>query len=452
MEELDVSIHSFEEIPGKFILINNVQYEIKEFYDEGGTAFVYPLKNHKSKLILFVMKLYKYLPGSREYADIKQWMEGGQGERNFLREKSKMGPREELYYVKGGGIMRFQKSLTAFNDVEHFDELMTKATEFFKNNRFYEAIILLDQILEQNPHHTLALAKSAWCHSQIGDVKSIQLIEEALQIEPNDSNVYKNYASIALNFGMYDLGIRVLKKALRRYEWDYLNFEYLTELALEYDYIDLSDQLLTEVLEKINGTARFNNFKENFKKELKLSKIRKKKYVVILSKINYEQQNNNWQYALELCDQAMTISKDHVIAEINHVICKYHLGEYDEIAELSARLIYEQPRWLHSTSLIISILSNLKLHNYDVAMDRFDLLDEICPEPFDYPLIPKAVVAAQGNDQNMILTSSGVKEIINYIHVLIEYNEDSHRLKQLERLNEIYTYIEVQLQGNHHKH
>jgi hypothetical protein len=75
---LDLSIHDFDDLPGKRVIINDVPNRIVDLIGAGGEGSVYRIRNERTGVVTLALKVYMFTPASPEYQKIKH-----NGIRNF---------------------------------------------------------------------------------------------------------------------------------------------------------------------------------------------------------------------------------------------------------------------------------------------------------------------------------------------------------------------------------
>src|SRR6188474_1600692 len=147
MNKFDLTSHGIDDTIGSIITINNTSYSIESLLAEGGEKWVYSIKNLKSGINWFVLKIHKFKPDS---AIIQEKL----AKLNSL--SLMLGNAENILlgecYLTGGAMVEIEVSFSKqIPDVE----LIAKA---IKNKNIIERFRIYDKILAGNPYHDWVLA------------------------------------------------------------------------------------------------------------------------------------------------------------------------------------------------------------------------------------------------------------------------------------------------------
>jgi len=117
--------------------------------------------------------------------------------------------QEEALYFKGSLLLHLEHFTDAINNLRKVLELqpnnvnilLTLAEAYEKNNEIENAFIVLNKIIEVDEFNVPALKRLANIYHSNGDsIKAVELIEEALQLEPEDMLLQTMYEKFSINF------------------------------------------------------------------------------------------------------------------------------------------------------------------------------------------------------------------------------------------------------------
>lgn len=335
---LDLNKQNVEEISGKILELAYAQYILLDMLAEGGEKYVYPIKNKRSGLILYLAKIYKCRPGSPEAEEALNSLPW----KIFDLVIPKLVLYTEIYEV-AGAIIELQPYGVDHN-LEFNKRLMDRAGALLGSERWAEAVEVLDDILHQNPSHSMAMLNKAVAIANLGEVWSaIQLVEQAIDVEPNFPDGYHLLSSILLRVVGPKAAIAALKRTLSRYPCDPVTCELLLRIAVDYDVVEVSRETLDEVY-RLGSRPSGEHPREfvHFEKEIEDSARRLKQYSKYLTQALDAQMKASWTVALEFCRRAIDCSKNNQLARINAFACQYHLGLAETIAEELVGMLH---RW-----------------------------------------------------------------------------------------------------------
>jgi tetratricopeptide (TPR) repeat protein len=135
------------------------------------------------------------------------------------------------------------------------ERLWQKATNLVKQNKWYLACDLYDQLLTRNPENISILFQAALCNSQNGNYnKAYLLMGKAYNHNENDPSIISNYAVICSRLSQLEKAEILLEKATLISP---NNVEYLTNLAVIYSQreklnLALEKTKLAITLDKLN--------------------------------------------------------------------------------------------------------------------------------------------------------------------------------------------------------
>ncbi len=107
MEALDLTKHDIDEAAGKSLTLNGVRYVLHELTDQGVEAFVFPIDNQASGLVMFLARIFTFRPGSPEYAERKRTAFNG-----FMLSMVGVPTAHEEQYEIHGRLTKFEWPLT----------------------------------------------------------------------------------------------------------------------------------------------------------------------------------------------------------------------------------------------------------------------------------------------------------------------------------------------------
>ncbi|PMQ01693.1 MAG: hypothetical protein CBR30_04605 [Dictyoglomus sp. NZ13-RE01] len=159
--------------------------------------------------------------------------------------------------------------------LNNVDDILRKADDYKLQGKLFKAISLYEKLLQELTDFEL----SQWIRITLADLyvwvknfeKSIELLNETIALEPDNSLYYYLLAFTYLSAGSYELSKKYFNKAI---ELNPENPEYLRGLAWsEYlaGNLEIAENLLRKVLEMdAENTAAIDNLIEVFIKEGKL--------------------------------------------------------------------------------------------------------------------------------------------------------------------------------------
>ena len=91
---------------------------------------------------------------------------------------------------------------------------MEEIKDLILDNKYIEAIDILEKIIESDPQNISALSDAGFCYSQTGNLgKAQQKLKLASQYNPKDSLIWQNYGYVLFHLGKLTSAINALKKA-----------------------------------------------------------------------------------------------------------------------------------------------------------------------------------------------------------------------------------------------
>lgn len=326
--DIDFDVHSVDEFPGKHLVIGGARYCIQAQIGEGGTKYVFPLKNVQSGLILYVAKIYKHRPGSAEAEEELANLPW----RAFALVPAKLGVYTEAHRVRGAALELQPYGIT--DNAEYCEPLMDRAMALQGSSNWSGASEAYDEVLRQNPHHSMALLNLALAAFNLEQVQhAIECTQRSIEIEPNFPPAYHLVSDILLAVVGPEAALEPLRWTLRRYAADPQTWERLLEIAVQFDLVDVSADALRTVYELGRNPSGQNppDF-ARFESAIVASHRRWQDYSQSLVRAHAAQQRDSWREALAHCEAASRSSRNNSIANLNELICKYHLGAGKAIA------------------------------------------------------------------------------------------------------------------------
>lgn len=432
-ELLDLTRHGLEELEGKTVELNGAAYTIRGFAGEGAEATVHRMRNQRTQLSHFVVKVFRFRPGSAEYERIKT----DRGTSDFWinaalfdeKEPSRLDVLPEEVYEAHGGLVALQQG--GDDDPEYYGTEMKAAVGLLRQGDYQQAADVLDTVLAKNPNHDIALANKASCLAHLGDIfGALTLLARCFELEPNSREPYRFAAHFALSLGRPEMALSYLTSTLDRYAADFTNWRELVEIAADYDltesvsqYIDTGMQLAREA--KIVG---------KLKQDISASQERAQRYAELEAKALDHQHESNWTQALELLDQAIAVSKGNAIAKLNRCVCLYHLGEIAETAKAGGEIFYSLRMSTQWADALLLLVCNAKLEEYATSLAMALYLNHTLEHPADLPRIP--IICTQ----KFLIEEADAGEILSVLTTLRDRNPDERA--ELEELMRKYQELE----------
>jgi hypothetical protein len=328
-EILDLQRHTVDEIPGKTISINAATYEILPRTRTIRGANVYTLRNLRTRLVTFELKVFSCAAGSNEWEQIKR-----RG-REVFREKAVFSTERdpgantfvvEEIYEQNGGLVGLQRAFTTHPGPEYYEQRMTKAATLLNEGRIADAIQEYDRVLALNPNHAAAMGNKGVCLGRAGDVAGgVRLFLQCMELEPNETTPYHNAASFLAGSGRPEAATAILAKGLNRYAGEFATWMFLVELATEYDTLSRVDEIvergMTLIAESKTG--------QRLRQRIEESRTRWQRYCAALDQAIRLQLSKQWDEALQLLAQVSTLSKRNAVAELNCCICLFQKGDLE---------------------------------------------------------------------------------------------------------------------------
>ena len=147
------------------------------------------------------------------------------------------------------------------------------------------------------------------------------------------------------------------------------------------------------------------------------SRARTESYRELLQRANELQMENQWEQALQQCDEAVHASANNFLAHLNSYICRYHLGQGPSLGDEIATLLYSvqgAPVSEHHQPAAFYVCAVLALLCYQATGDSVKakscalLIWPDLQHPIDLPGVPTCVsedYEEEGRDVEPIITA-----------------------------------------------
>jgi tetratricopeptide (TPR) repeat protein len=428
-ELLDLRIHSIEEIPGKRVIFNQIPYVVLDMIGEGGEAWVYAIKNCRTKMIQFVVKVFRFQRGSSEFEDILQNRSLVSFELRAMSATEKEDGTAvadlEVYEVHGG-LLGFQELFGGIPNPDYQTDLMTAANRLAKEDLYEDAIQTYDRVLERNPDHTDALENKATCLARAGKLgEAFAIMTRCMELEPNLRELYRRTAEWQVQAGNPRAALQVLEQTFRRNSIDFLTWRQLSEVAIEHDLVGKVEKLLREVMERYPES----DFMKVIGQHIAESQRRAASLTSLLGAAADAQRKSRWQDAFDLLTRAIDISKNNDLARLNRSVCSYRLGDYTRASDdiwSTAYLFRGSTLW---SAALIGMLSSAKAAQWERSKAFALLISGSVKHPMDLPQVPVTVT------EEFSLESKGVAEITDVVTAIRDSGTcDREQLTEVDAL------------------
>lgn len=446
MEYLDLNKHSVEEIEGKFIIFNDIKYEIQTMMDEGGEAFVFPLLNIESGLVRFVGKLYKCKPESPEYISIKSrsYHIGFHVkiENENIIGKDLMAIHSELYET-GGGLFRFEPH---FGIPNYKQDRYQEIQNLLSGENYYDAQSYIDELLSKNPNHTDALYWLSFIKFRSGEIfHAIDIISKTISIEKNSLEYWHLLSDIYVQINKPLWAVIPLLKTLKRWKWDGRSYARLLAISLEFDLVDICRDSFNDYLEHFKKyPLAFSETANWIVSKYNESIERKKMYDSLLAEAAEFQLKNDFQKAVGILERCKTVSKNNFLAIYNLSFCHFFLKNYIKTIELLSIEISipNSPNSNEDHLILILALSYFELGDKTKSILYFSNIP-IYDSIWDIPLIP--IFDINYNEKRTQITLKSCKSIIDCLSELNNYSQELSLNEHLQNLLNKYISLEENL-------
>jgi tetratricopeptide (TPR) repeat protein len=357
---LDLNSHDPEEYEGKIISYNNCEYVIGQYLSFGVDKIVHKLINRRSKLSLFVIKLWR-IPDPRKIRRLQKSLLTFYGKMEMNKNAFVPG----TIIVEGHkGIFELQQIVKDYDDDHNTMPLMKQADNERKQSHLDNAILLYDQVLKINELHTGALINTAYCYSKLGDTElAYNLVSKALEVEPN-------YLQHHVSFIVYAAELDKIWSAINQFEKMRLQHPYchwLDELAIDLyrssGQPEKAKKLLEEnklyVGKKISSKI-WNKFSVGIDEDLN----NKNSALAIYAQARDNTLYSNWEEAGRLLKQAYSIySKDFYIS-FNYSLALQREGNFKDANSILAS-------WMQKADRIGTLLCTANLAFGEMQQSHF---------------------------------------------------------------------------------
>jgi tetratricopeptide (TPR) repeat protein len=405
---LDLHRDDIAKASGKWVKINGADYVLLDLLADGSKSCVYPIRNCRSGLTRFVAKFLKFQPDSPEYAALSE--NGWQAV--FTTQCMGVSALHVEYYKIPGGLFCLQRSLAMIKDPAGYEPQMNAATTAGNSGRFAEAVNLYQEVLRNNPNHTDAMINSAAFLPKIGAIgQALALLDKAKAIEPNVREVYYQIALILAWLGNPAAALATIDETLRRWKYDYESIQRQVAIAIDFDFVDVVEQRLSEVQAWAGQLGQLAKFQA----ELEICRTRLAEARNLASQGAAARSNNDWGTAITCYSQAAGITKDNALYQLNEFVCRYHLGETVDWKAVGSLIPRSPPPANHGTVLLAALFA-VRGKDWAQAGTFFGMLDQIA-SLWDLPGVPLGFIPA-GRNAWATLEEKSVKPLIELLQML----------------------------------
>lgn len=400
---LDLNTQGLDELQGKIVVINDTPYELGELLGSGGEAFVYKLRNCRTGLSQFALKVHRFLPGAPEFEELKRTRAATMFFLAALSASSPDGfkfPPIEIY-DQNGGLLGLQRLMRGFiledilSDVktprltggnfDEYEEEMIEANKAIQQDNYAGALTICDQVLALNPNHTEAIKSKSLCLFNTRHVaEAVHLMMSAIELEPNDTTTYSATARYFLAIGWPEAALNILTRTLSRYAIDFETWYQMTQIAIENDLVEEVLGFIEDGMRAIKDTE----IGARLSQEMEQSRERSSTYQQALATAFKAQMDQHWKDGLTYCSRAVGISKRNIIARLNQAICHFHLSHMGEVIASTERIIFELRGVRAMPAIIITFLAAAEQRQWSLAKRMALLLVSFIDNPYDLPTVP----------------------------------------------------------------
>ncbi|BBM82348.1 TerB family tellurite resistance protein [Candidatus Uabimicrobium amorphum] len=422
-----------ESMVGKKIVINNATYTLDNYVEKNKQYFMFTLRNDVSNLILSTAGICEFPVDSEECKQcLQQTIQGGEALRT-----AGIHYLYAAFHQTQGALIKIQPCRYSVKNAAYFEELVAEASTCFNNKDYQQALKIYNSILSQNRHHTHALINKARCLMFLQQLDAAKhFATNAIDIEPNQPSYHVLLAYIFAYSGNFAMAMQLLDPWIAKAEHDIdTSLAYLT-ISAEFDTAYFYQQQVGYITNLYKSYAEFQALQDSLQKSLERSH-RYTQYVVEAYKIQ-SSTPKNWQAAADLCLQAKNITVNNYIAQMNHYVCLYHLGQFDKISGYLDSLLYVLRKNNFNSACILCALSYANQKNWEKAKVIIFLLIDLADSwglplkhPVDLPSIPCAI-DVYGKQDIEQKTGKDVMELLLNISKFTQVNaEEQQQLKNL---------------------
>jgi tetratricopeptide (TPR) repeat protein len=397
---LDVTTQSVEEYLGKIVEINKSIYQLAELMGGGGEAYVFRLVNVRTGVSEFVIKVHRFLPGSPEYTELLKT----RAQTMFFLASVSVGADDgfevmpiEIYEQNGGliGFQRLVRGVTLSDltqpvnthaNVDPETEALSEVDRLIRERNFDASAAIIKGILRSNPKDTRAMKRSATCYWHDGDhVRAMHLLQSALELEPNDTEIYRQLASYYVAIGWSDQAVGLLAETLSRYSMDFNSWYRLLQIAIEYDLVDEVIDFVEDGLEIIGAVE----LGKTLITDIERSRQRNASYSDLMSKASEAQHKGDWDRAIRCCKQAISLSKRNITARLNELICHFQLGDNNVVLQDGPQMLYQLRGMRALSAVVVLMMAACKNGHWSLAKEMSFIIGQLAAENFvDLPTTP----------------------------------------------------------------
>jgi tetratricopeptide (TPR) repeat protein len=283
-------------------------------------------------------------------------------------------------------------------------------------------------ILKQNVSHTPAMTNLATCYLNLGEFgEATELLNRAIEIEPNDTAIYRLIASAFGNHGFVEAALHYLDRTLARYRWDAATWTLKSSIAGQYDRVEVIDSMIEELSSSDRADSAVR-FLPELRRLIREGMARRD----LKHTATTDMQNANWSQALTGWNRVGPTHWD-LVDRLNVAICSYRLAKFQDAAEHSLA-VATFGAIAADSAMGLCLLANAQSGDWQQAIGIATFLEQKIKDPIDLPSLPQ-VVLARGAAVEEDRSSSAYVETLS---ALLERTSSSGEKRALERLIERY--------------
>jgi tetratricopeptide (TPR) repeat protein len=201
---------------GKSITYNNCEYLIGRYVGSGAEGIVHDLINIRSGLCFFVIKIWRDSTPEHVNKRVKSMIDMKVKLNAVLKEQSM--PDFIVVVAQGGVFEILYRGMS--DETSNVYSILCEAEDAITHSRFRDATPLYQQVLRNNPHHTIALAGIAICQKLSGEsYEALVTMSRVIDIEPNFLLYKQLYINYAADCGRIYFSIRQFEKMKSQYRY-----------------------------------------------------------------------------------------------------------------------------------------------------------------------------------------------------------------------------------------
>ncbi len=384
---LDLAVHGPEMIAGKLIVISSTEYIVGDLIQEPNGARVYPLRNLQSGFSWFIGRFEKTVHAPKDANDSDRFRQIDFA--TFLMALSGFPVVQTETHDLPGGLVQIRRAMEAPSEDAFHPDLMRKGSEAMDAARWQEAKEIYSSALAQNPNHHSAMLNLAGCLLYLNDpLEALSVIVRAAEVEPNDPQIHQQTAVVFRTVAMAAQALDSLDHTLARFRWDAGSWRLKADISRQYGLAPHLLQMLAEI-DGFDPTEKpgLRTFIEELQSGLREAQALTAQFTDAIE----HQQQGAWPDALQIWE---SIGPEHLhsLNRLNLLICKFHVGRIDEVAEETLPLLYCLPVPLHKlTCAGLALVANTGPLRREHALNLARLLSLEVSDSADLPGIPQAV-------------------------------------------------------------